>query len=143
MNFFGGARTLQLEGSYSALSKGARVNFRQPYVFSPRNSLFLTGQSWHRNEPAYTLNTNGGQRHARADAPAPRRRSRAGPPSSSLSLTYTDEFQSYQITEEALQRPDVPEDADRARPRSAERHGARACCRRSTSTITAAPPTTR
>ena len=61
VNFFGGARTLQFEGQYSALSKGARVNLRQPYVICPRNNLLFTGQSWHQNEPAYTLNTQGGR----------------------------------------------------------------------------------
>ena len=104
VNFFGGARTLQLESSYSALSKGARLNFRQPYLFSPRNSLFLTGQSWHRNEPAYTLNTNGGRVTVERTLPRPGAFSRRTA-SSSISLTYTDEFQSYQITEEALHDP--------------------------------------
>src|SRR4051812_3252569 len=61
VNFFGGARTMQVQGSYSALSKGAQANFRQPYLFGPRNNMVLTGQSWHRDEPAYTLNTKGGR----------------------------------------------------------------------------------
>jgi outer membrane protein assembly complex protein YaeT len=104
VNFFGGARTLQFEGGYSALSKGARVNLRQPYVFSPRISLFLTGQSWHRNEPAYTLNTNGGRVTLERSFPAPGPFSRRTA-ASSLSLTYVDEFQSYQITEAALNDP--------------------------------------
>ena len=104
VNFFGGARTLQFEGKYSALSKGGRVNFRQPYVFSPRNSLLLTGQSWHRNEPAYTLNTNGGRATVERTLPRPGAYSRRTA-ASSVSLTYTNEFQSYQITEEALNTP--------------------------------------
>src|SRR5258708_27735721 len=62
VNFLGGARTLQIEGKYSALSKGGRVNFRQPYVFGPRYNLLLGGQSWPRNEPSSVLNTNGGRR---------------------------------------------------------------------------------
>jgi outer membrane protein assembly factor BamA len=105
VNFFGGARTLQFESGYSALSKGARPNLRQPYVFSPRISLFLTGQSWHRNEPAYTLNTNGGRVTVERTFPPPGPFSRRTA-SSSLSLTYTDEFQSYQVTEEALHKSD-------------------------------------
>jgi len=104
VNFFGGARTLQFEGGYSALSKGARVNLRQPYLFSPRISLFLTGQSWHRNEPAYTLNTNGGRVTVERTFPRPGPFSRRTA-SSSLSLTYTDEFQSYQIKDVALNNP--------------------------------------
>jgi outer membrane protein assembly complex protein YaeT len=104
VNFFGGARTLQLQGSYSALSKGGQVNFRQPYLFGPRNNLTLTGQSWHRNEPAYTLNTNGGRVSVQHTF------GRRGPFSlrtadSSMSLTYVDEFQSYQVSQEALDTP--------------------------------------
>jgi outer membrane protein insertion porin family/translocation and assembly module TamA len=104
VNFFGGARTLQLEGKYSSLSKGGRVSFRQPYLFSPRVKLTLSGQSWHRNEPAYTLNTNGGR------ITAERTLARPGPFSqrtgaTSLSVSYTDEFQSYQVSELALNTP--------------------------------------
>jgi outer membrane protein insertion porin family/translocation and assembly module TamA len=104
VNFFGGARTLQLEGKYSALSRGGQVNFRQPYVFGPRFNLLVSGQSWHRNEPAYTLNTNGGR------ATLERTFAKRGPYSqgggaTSMSLTYTNEFQSYQVSDLALHTP--------------------------------------
>ena len=72
VNFFGGARTLQLEGGYSALSKGARVNFRQPYIFGPRYNFVTTAQSWHRNEPAYDLEHAWRAGDARAHVRAPR-----------------------------------------------------------------------
>ena len=106
VNFFGGARTLQLLGSYSALSKGGRVNFKQPYLFSPRFNLTLSGQSWHRNEPAYTLTTRGGQ------VALERRFSRRGPLSqrqgqTSATLKYTNEFQSYQVSSIALNDPEA------------------------------------
>jgi outer membrane protein assembly complex protein YaeT len=105
VNFFGGARTLQAEGKYSALSKGVRFNFRQPYLFAPRFNLVLTGQSWHRNEPLYILNTNGGR------ATVERRFARRGPLSqrqgqTSMSLAYTNEYQNYRVAEEALQNPE-------------------------------------
>jgi outer membrane protein insertion porin family/translocation and assembly module TamA len=106
VNFFGGARTLQLLGSYSAISKGGRVNFKQPYLFSPRFNATLTGQSWHRNEPAYTLTTRGGQ------VALERRFSRRGPLSqrqgqTSATLKYTNEFQSYQVSNIALNDPEA------------------------------------
>ena len=105
VNFFGGARTLQLEGSYSALSKGARLNLRQPYIFGPRYNLRTTAQSWHRTEPAYTLNTRGGQialeRTFARRGPLSRRQG-----TMTASLSYTNEFQSYRVTEEALRTPD-------------------------------------
>ena len=57
----------------------------------------MSGQSWHRNEPAYKLNTNGGRLTVERTLPRPgpfSRRSAA----SSVSLTYTSEFQSYQVS---------------------------------------------
>jgi outer membrane protein assembly complex protein YaeT len=104
VNFFGGARTLQLEGKYSALSKGGAISFRQPYLFSPRVSMVLTGQSWHRDEPAYTLNTRGGRIAVERTLPRPGAFSRRTA-ASSLTLTYTNEFQNYQVSEEALNTP--------------------------------------
>lgn len=104
VNFFGGARTLQLESKYSSLSKGARVNFRQPYLFSPRHSLLLSGQSWHTNEPAYTLNTNGGRIAVERTFPRPGPFARRSA-SSALSVAYTNEFQSYQVSDLALNTP--------------------------------------
>ena len=104
VNFFGGARTLQLQSQYSSLNKGVRVNFRQPYFFGPRTSVLFTGQSWHTDEPAYVLNTNGGR------VSVERMLARRGPFSrssanSSVSLTYIGEFQSYQVSEAALHDP--------------------------------------
>jgi outer membrane protein assembly complex protein YaeT len=105
VNFFGGARTLQLESSYSALSKGARLNFRQPYLFGPRYNMVASANSWRRNEPAYDLTTRGGRLSLE------RTFARRGPMSqrqgqTSASLSYTREYQSYQVTEEALHRPE-------------------------------------
>jgi outer membrane protein assembly factor BamA len=95
VNFFGGARTLQLESSYSALSKGARLNFRQPYLFGPRYNMVASANSWKRNEPAYDLTTRGGRLSLE------RTFARRGPMSqrqgqTSASLSYTREYQSYQ-----------------------------------------------
>jgi outer membrane protein assembly complex protein YaeT len=104
VNFYGGARTLELQGQYSALAKGGRVNFRQPYLFGPRTSVLVTGQSFHQNEPAYVLNTAGGK------VTVERRFARGGPLSQrtadmNMSLAYTREYQSYQVSDEALRSP--------------------------------------
>jgi outer membrane protein assembly complex protein YaeT len=104
VNFFGGARTLQLEGKYSALSKGGQVNFRQPYLFSPRVSLLVSGRSWHRNEPAYVLTTNGGRVTLDRTLPRPGPFSRRAA-ASSIALSYTNEFQNYRVSELALRTP--------------------------------------
>src|SRR4029453_12973172 len=107
VNFFGGARPLQLESQYSSLNKGVRLNFRQPYFFGPRTSVLVSGQSWHTDEPVYVLNTNGGR------AAVERTLARRGPfsqrtrPHTSVSLTYIGEFQNYRVSEEALNDPSI------------------------------------
>ena len=104
VNFFGGARTMQVQAQYSSLSQGVRANFRQPTFFSPRVNLLLTGQAWHQDEPAYVLTTNGGK------ATVERRFARNAPQSQrgtdmSLSLTYIGEYEDYRVTDEALHDP--------------------------------------
>ncbi|MGH9329530.1 MAG: BamA/OMP85 family outer membrane protein, partial [Vicinamibacterales bacterium] len=59
VNFFGGARTAGVEAKWSSLDRGVRLNFVQPYFFSPHVSLSASGQGWLSNEPAYTLDTLG------------------------------------------------------------------------------------
>jgi outer membrane protein assembly complex protein YaeT len=105
VNFFGGARTMQIESQYSSLNKGVRANFRQPYFFGPRTSVTFSAQSWHTNEPAYVLNTNGGR--VTVDKVLARR----GPVSqrtgiTTFQLAYTNEYQDYRVTEEALHSPE-------------------------------------
>jgi outer membrane protein assembly complex protein YaeT len=104
VNFFGGARTMQIQSQYSSLNRGVRANFKQPYLLGPRNQLVLRAQSWHTDEPSYTLNTNGGR------ATVEHRFARRGPLSqrtsdSTLALSYTNEFQSYQVLPDALNNP--------------------------------------
>ncbi|HEY2431972.1 MAG TPA: BamA/TamA family outer membrane protein [Vicinamibacterales bacterium] len=101
VNFYGGARTFGAEAEYSSLNKGARLTFRQPYLFGPRLSLLLTAQSWHQNEPAYVLNTRGGK------ATVERRFARNGPLSQraadmTMSVSYTGEYEDYRVGDEAL-----------------------------------------
>jgi outer membrane protein assembly complex protein YaeT len=104
VDFLGGARTLQVQSKYSSLSRGIRMNFRQPYLFGPRIDMLVSAQSWHNAEPAYTLNTNGGR------ITVERVLARPGPLSqrvaaTALSLTYTNEYESYRITELAKTTP--------------------------------------
>jgi len=105
VNFLGGARTAGVLARYSALDKGVRLNFKEPYFFGARNDFTLTGQSWHTDEPAFTLDTNGGRvtitRQLRRGG-GPVLRSRA---TTTLSLTYANEYETYQISNEALEDP--------------------------------------
>jgi len=127
VNFFGGARTVSVQARYSSLDKGVRVNFREPYFFGPRQDFTLTGQSWHTDEPAFTLDSNGGR------ATVTRRISRTGGPvlgsrpSSTMSLTYINEYETYQISDEALNDPTFRDDliALGLDPRTGEGRGTR------------------
>src|SRR4029450_6928026 len=77
------------------------------YFFGPRTSVLLTGQSWHTNEPVYDLNTNGGRVSVERVLARPSPFSQRTAPNTSVSLTYIGEFQSYQVTEEALRDPSI------------------------------------
>jgi outer membrane protein insertion porin family len=105
VNFFGGARTMQLLGRYSSLDRGVRANFTQPYLFSPRYSLTLSGQAWHSDEPAFVLDTTGGRatitrQFRRIGGPVLGRR-----PTTTVALTYINEWEDYTITDEARNDP--------------------------------------
>lgn len=103
VNFFGGARTAGVLARYSGLDGGVRLNLTQPYLFSPRYSLGLSGQAWHTSQPAFTLNTRGGRatvtrQFARGGGPI-----LGGRPSMALALTYANEHEDYTISNEALE----------------------------------------
>jgi outer membrane protein assembly complex protein YaeT len=53
VNFLGGARSAGLQGRWSSIDRGMRVNFTQPYLFSPRYSFYLEGRYWQTDAPAY------------------------------------------------------------------------------------------
>jgi len=61
VNFLGGARTAGVEAKWSSLDRGVRLNFTQPYLFTPKLSLTFSGQGWFTDEPAFQLNTSGGR----------------------------------------------------------------------------------
>ena len=104
VNFFGGARTAGVFARYSALDRGVRLNFRQPYFFSPR--LFL------RDERAVVVHRRArvpahDHRRARDDRAGvvDGRRSPLGARQTTvLALTYANEWEDYTISNEALLR---------------------------------------
>jgi outer membrane protein assembly factor BamA len=102
VNFFGGARTAGVEGRWSSLDRGVRLNFQQPYFFSPRTMLTASGEAWYTREPAYTLDTSG------ARITVQRRFSTGGPRSSgraisTLSVGLLRNHESYSISNELLE----------------------------------------
>jgi outer membrane protein assembly complex protein YaeT len=124
VNFFGGARTMQWQGQWSSLDRGIRANFRQPAFPLPKYGLTASAQLWHNDEPAYTLDTRGGvitiERPLAKAGPSSQRN-----PTTTLLFTYTNQYETYQITNEALQdlsfRPTLI--ALGLDPRTGEGHG--------------------
>jgi outer membrane protein insertion porin family len=104
VNFFGGARTLGFEGKYSSLDRGIRVNFTEPYFFSPSYKLTLSAQNWYADEPAFTLLTTGGRATVSREIvrrdPLRRRFS-----TTRAALTFVNEYEHQKISEEALNDP--------------------------------------
>lgn len=103
VNFFGGARTAGVFGRYSALDRGVKLNLTQPYLFSPRYALSLSGQYWHNDEPAFRLDNVGGRitvtrQFVRAGATGFRTR-----PSTTLAFTYANEWEQSEVSNETLQ----------------------------------------
>jgi outer membrane protein assembly complex protein YaeT len=110
VNFLGGARTFGAFARYSSLDRGVRLNFKEPYFFAPRYTLGVSAQSWHSDEPAFTLDTNGG----RVTVTREFRRWGGGRlsarPTMSVSVTYANELEKYQIFEEARNDPTFRDD---------------------------------
>jgi outer membrane protein assembly complex protein YaeT len=104
VNFFGGARTLSLEGKWSSLDRGARATFTEPFFFSPSYKLNLSAQNWYSDEPAFTLLTRGGRASVSREIvrrdPSRRRFS-----TTRATLTFIDEFEHQTISNEALNDP--------------------------------------
>jgi outer membrane protein insertion porin family/translocation and assembly module TamA len=53
LNFLGAARSAGVHGRWSSLDRGIRVDFNQPYFFSPGLAFGATGQQWRTFTPAY------------------------------------------------------------------------------------------
>ena len=53
VNFLGGARSAGAHARWSSLDRGLRLDFNQPYLFTPHFSLGAEGQQWYTFTPAY------------------------------------------------------------------------------------------
>jgi len=104
VNFLGGARTFSVQSKWSSLDRGLRVNFKQPYLFSPRVSLTLSPGAWYTNEPAYWLNSVGGRGTINYELSHRNVVSGRGG-DSTISLSVIAEQESYQVADYALEDP--------------------------------------
>ena len=61
VNFLGGARSAGVHARWSSLDRGIRLDFVQPYFFTPHMSVGIDGQRWYTFTPAYESIVTGGQ----------------------------------------------------------------------------------
>jgi outer membrane protein assembly complex protein YaeT len=92
VNFLGGARHAGFEGRWSSLDRGVRMDYTEPYVFSPHLSLRFEGQAWQAQEPVFSQNTLGGKLYLRHQANQ----------QTSFSVSLINEYERSRITNEAL-----------------------------------------
>jgi outer membrane protein assembly complex protein YaeT len=92
VNFFGGARHAGVEAKWSSLDRGLRLDYTQPYFFSPHLSLRFEGQAWQAAEPVYTVDRVGGR------AIVQHRASRQ----TSFSVSLINEYERTSVADEAL-----------------------------------------
>ena len=59
VNFLGGARSAGAHARWSSLDRGLRLDFNQPYLFTPHFSLGAEGQQWYTFTPAYRSTITG------------------------------------------------------------------------------------
>jgi outer membrane protein assembly complex protein YaeT len=110
VNFFGGARTAGVAARYSALDRGVRLNFKQPYFFSPRYAATASGQSWFTDEPAFRLTTLGGRVSLIRQFGGSNSPILGGRQTTTASLTYANEWEEYEISDAALTDPTQRDD---------------------------------
>jgi len=101
VNFYGGARTAEVEAKWSRLEQGIRGSFLEPYFFAPDTAFRLSGSTWWADEPTYTYRSFGGRAivtrqigHGGAGANRGIRSEFRG--------SYIREFQTYAISNKAL-----------------------------------------
>jgi outer membrane protein assembly complex protein YaeT len=104
VNFFGGARTGDVEARASALVQGVRGTFTEPFMFQRGLSLSLSGSTWWANEPVYESRSSGGRVTLAKDF------SRAGFGAvrgvrNVVSATLIQEYEDYLVAPEVLADP--------------------------------------
>lgn len=105
VNFLGAARTAGAFARYSSLDRGVRLNLKQPYLFNPRYSAEISAQSWFADELAYDLETIGGRLTLTREFGRLQRTATGRRQSTTVALTYANEFEEFGVSDEALNDP--------------------------------------
>ena len=109
VNFFGGARTGEVEAKGSSLEKGVRASLTEPFLFQRGVSLRLTGSTWWANEPVYEYRSSGGRAVVAKDF------SRAGfggvrGVRNTVSASFIQEYEDYVVAQSVLDDPTFRDD---------------------------------
>jgi outer membrane protein assembly factor BamA len=100
VNVLGGARSGGIHARYSSLDRGVRLDFNQPYVFSPHFSTGVEGQHWLTFTPAYN-STILGAKVSLIHRSTPR---------TSWTVSFATEESSSTISDQALNDPTLDDD---------------------------------
>jgi outer membrane protein insertion porin family/translocation and assembly module TamA len=104
VNFFGGARTGEVEARASSLEQGVRGSVTEPYLLQRGLSLSVSGSTWWANEPIYEYRSSGGRVALSKDF------SRAGVGATRgvrnvLSFAFIQEYEDYRVAQDVLADP--------------------------------------
>jgi outer membrane protein assembly complex protein YaeT len=91
-NILGGAQKFGVEGKWSSLDRGVRLDYLEPYFLSPNLSLTFDGQAWQAAEPVYETRQLGGRITLRHQAN----------PQNFWNVSLIDQYQWHSIADEAL-----------------------------------------
>ena len=104
VNFFGGARTGEVEAKASSLEQGLRGSFIEPYLFQRGLSLRLSGSTWWADEPVYEYRSSGGRIGLTKDFSRAAFGGERGV-RNSISATFIQEYEDYTINSSVLADP--------------------------------------
>jgi outer membrane protein assembly factor BamA len=104
VNFFGGARTGEVEARASSLEQGIRGTLIEPYLFQRGLSLRVSGSTWWADEPVYEYRSSGGRVTFSKDFSHTGVGAQRGV-RNLISATLVQEYEDYVIAQEVLEDP--------------------------------------
>ena len=104
VNFFGGARTGEVEAKASALEQGLRGSYLEPYLFQRGLSVRLSGSTWWADEPVYEHRSSGGRVTLAKDFSRARVGTERGV-RNTVSATFIQEYEDYAVVPSVLEDP--------------------------------------
>ena len=104
VNFFGGARTGEVEAKASSLEQGVRGSLLEPYLFQRGLSLRLSGSTWWADEPVYEHRSTGGRFTLAKDFSRARVGGERGV-QNTVSVSFIQEYEDYAVAPSVLEDP--------------------------------------